>query len=85
MSHPPASFLPLVVANMIEQNASHHRGRDTKKMGAILPMDPVLVDQSNVCLVYKNSRLKRISGPKAPKIIPSESSKLPLDKGEQLV
>jgi hypothetical protein len=47
---------------VINQNSPHHLGRDSKKMGAVLPMHIPLANQSQKGFINKSRCLKRVTG-----------------------
>jgi hypothetical protein len=63
---PTATLLGTMPASVIEEDAAHHVCRDSQKMGAILPRDPILVDQPEVRFVDERCRLERVLGSFAP-------------------
>src|SRR4051794_28258901 len=51
------------VARIIDQDMTHHLGRDRKKMGAALPIRAADPDQAHVRFVHERCRLQRMAGP----------------------
>lgn len=56
-----AAFFREASARVIDKNPTHHLSGNSKKLRAVFPTGIVLIDQSDVDLVYKRRRLKRVS------------------------
>src|SRR2546426_11628778 len=56
-------------ARRVEQNPTHHRGRDGKEMRTVLPSDAGDVNQTQVNFIYKGSSFESVTGPFTPHVI----------------
>jgi hypothetical protein len=74
-----------VTTGVIDQDAPHDLGRDTKTMGAILPIDVALIAEPDVRLMNKGRRLQGVVSPLAPKLAGRHASELRVDEWQQLV
>jgi hypothetical protein len=57
----PALFR-LSAAGVTDQDAPHHLGGDAEELGAILPVDLVLIDEPEINLVHQRGRLEGVIG-----------------------
>jgi hypothetical protein len=52
-----ATLFRIVLARMIHEQASHNLSSNPKKMSAVLPVHPRLIDESHVRLMNQRGRL----------------------------
>ena len=50
-----------MLARRIDQNPAHLSGRHRKEVRAVLPLDPVDIDEPQIRLVDQGGRLQRVS------------------------
>lgn len=70
---------------MIDQNLAHQPRRYSEKVGAVLPSDIALVNQSTIRLVDQRCRLKGLSRSFFAHLPGSEMAKLFVNQGNQLI
>jgi hypothetical protein len=78
-------FLIALRARRVDQDAAHQPRRHGQEVGAILPVDPLDIDQTQVCLVNEGGRLEAV-----PCLLPSHASpcnavQFVVDERDQLV
>jgi len=52
-----ATLFRIVLARMVDQQATHYLSSNSEKMSAVLPVDPRLIDESQICLMNQRGRL----------------------------
>jgi hypothetical protein len=52
---------------VVDEDATHHLGRDAQEMGAVLPDDALLIDEAQVGLVNERGGLERV-----PRLLPAQ-------------
>jgi hypothetical protein len=80
----PAAFEAFLIANVIKQNTAHHASGDPEEVRAVLPRDPVLIDQPNIGLINKRGSLQGITRADAPHLLVGHPVKLFFDQGNKL-
>ena len=76
-----ATLFRIVLARMINQQASHYLCSNSKKMSAILPIHPRLIDEAQVGLVNQGGRLQGVIRPFTPQIIRRKLAQFIVDDG----
>ena len=76
-----STFFRIVLARMINQQASHYLCSNSKKMSAILPVHPCLIDESQVSLMNQSSRLQSVIWAFTSQIIRRELTEFIVDDG----
>ena len=72
-----------VRARVVNQDTAHHLRRDAEEMGAVLPVDPRLIDQPQVSLVHQGSGLQRVIGAFAAQVVGGKAAQLIVDERQQ--
>ena len=79
---------PLLIvlrARHIHQNATHESRRHRQKVRAILPVDVLSVDQTQVSLVHQRRRLQAVTGPLTSHAAAGDAMQLPLHDRNELL
>src|SRR6185369_15638582 len=76
-----ATLFRIVLARMVDQQATHYLSSNSEKMSAVLPVDPRLIDESQICLMNQRGRLKRVIGSFTPQIIRRKFAQFIVDDG----
>jgi hypothetical protein len=87
-SHPrciSAALARGAVARVVYQHAPHHVRGQSKELGAILPIDTVLIDQPEVRLVHQRGRLECVIGSFAAHVGSRQPSKFVVNQGQNLI
>jgi hypothetical protein len=53
---------------MIDQDATHHLCSDREEVGTVLPLNLLLINKSEICLVNQGGRLKGVAGALTSKV-----------------
>jgi hypothetical protein len=69
----------------VHENAPHQSGGHRKKMGAVLPLHLLEIDQPQVRFVDKRCRLKRVARPLRRHLSPRQPSQLVVDDRKELL
>jgi hypothetical protein len=80
-----ASLAGPALPRPIQQNPPHHGGRHRKEVGPMLPVHIRNVDQPQVRLVYQSRCLQRSAWAFVLHEMPSDSAKLLVDTGRELL
>src|SRR5262245_38195799 len=56
------------VAGVVDEDSAHHPSRNAEEVRAVLPDDPLLVDEAQVGLVYEGRGLERVARPLRAKV-----------------
>ena len=79
------SFRRTALPCMLDQNASHQLCGDRKEMCTILPANLARAEETEESFVCEGGGLERVSRSLATKLIASETTKLRVNDGNQLV
>jgi hypothetical protein len=63
----------------------HYLSGDGKEVRAVLPLDPLLVNEPQVSLVYQRRCLKSVAGPLSGHVPSSQAAQFRMYDGHQLV
>src|SRR5262245_45591160 len=66
--------LYVMAPGMVDQYAPHHLGRNCEKMGAILPLHALVVNQTHVGFIHQGSGLERVAWALALHVVVSQSA-----------
>ena len=69
-----AAFYGLTGPGVIDEDISHQFGGKPEKLGPVLPLNPVLVDESHIGLVNQSCGLKRVVCPLMAKVLYRQAS-----------
>ncbi len=76
-----ATLFRIVLARMIDQQAAHYLSSNSEKVCAVLPVDPRLIDESQVRLMNQRCRLQRVIDSFTPQIIRRKLAQFIVDDG----
>src|ERR1041384_3715359 len=74
-----------MAARVIHKYATHHLRGDSEKLSAVLPVDGVLIDHSQVGFIDECSCLKSVALAFSAQITARNQMKLFVDKGHELI
>jgi hypothetical protein len=80
VTHAVASLVRGVAAGMVDEDPAHDPGCNAKEVGAILPVDVMLIDEANVRFVYQRGGLQRVIWTFTPKLLCRHAPKLGVDQ-----
>jgi hypothetical protein len=72
-------------ARVVDKNASHQSGGDGKEVGTVLPLNVLLIDEPEVCLVYQFGWLQRAIGIFPSQIRSGMAAQFRIHEGNQLL
>jgi hypothetical protein len=75
----------LILACVVNQYAAHQVRGDPEEVGAVLPLDVVLVDQAQEDFVDEGGGLQRVVVPLAPDVIAGQPPQFFVNQRHQLV
>ena len=78
-----STLLAVLVASIIEQNPAHYLRRDAEEMGAILPLDLSLIDQTQVRFVDQRGRLQGMIRVLPPHVAVRQAMQFALNEGQE--
>jgi len=70
---------------VIQENAPDHSGGDGEKVGAVPPLDSILVDQAKVRFVYQRGTLQRRRAGLETKVPAGDAAQFLVHQGHQTV
>ena len=78
-----AAFLRVMRSRVINKDAAHQVGGDREELGAVLPLDPPLIDEFQIGLVHQGRRRQRVIEPLPLEIAPRQPAQFPINGVEQ--
>jgi hypothetical protein len=79
----PAAFLRVMRSRVIDEDAAHQVRGDREELGAVLPLDPPLIDELQVGLVDEGGGRQGVIGPLPLQVAAGQPSQLRVDGVEQ--
>ena len=78
--HIPTTLLPTALPCEFHQEPTHRLRGDGEEVRAVLPLDPVYIDEPDIGFVDKRRGLKRVTGPFVPHVPSRENAQLSIDE-----
>ncbi len=82
---PATPFGAKPIAGMVGKDSPHHPRGSGQKMGAILPLEPLLLDETQVGLMHQCTGIKGMSRPLVVEIVGGYFPKLIIDQSKETI
>src|SRR6185436_8891341 len=70
---------------MVDEDTAHHLRRHAEELGAILPVDRVLIGEAQVGLVHERRRLQGVAAALAAQVGRGPASQVLVDDGDEAI
>ena len=79
------SLLAVMSAGMVNKNPSQRLRGYGEEMGAVVPLNPRLIDEFQIGFINQSRSLERVVGPLLTHEAPSEGAQFIVDAGQELI